>query len=198
MTVETIAAPAAPRYRAGAIALHWLIAAGLIFLVFWGWYMGGLGRTPAHDSAERLHISVGLTVLILTLVRVGLRLAHRPPPLPAGLPGWERTLSHSAHFLFYFLMLAIPLTGWVMESTGPRPIDFWGLEWPHVPGLSTLPREQARPLHATLESVHGTYLTWAGIVLLGLHVVGALKHQFDGHPVLYRMIPFLPRPVAKR
>ncbi len=180
-------------YKAAAIALHWLIAGGIIFQVGWGWYMDTLARAPAHEPAEHLHISIGLTLLVLIVLRVAIRLFNPPPPLPAGMPGWEAALSKLAHVLFYVLMLAIPLVGWAMESQGPRPIPFWGQEWPHmpIPGLSGMPREQSRPLHETLQTIHGSVLAWIMIALFALHVLGALKHQFDGHPVLYRILPFL-------
>lgn len=182
------------RYKAAAITLHWLIAAGIVFQVLWGWYFTGLDRGPAKQSAEHLHISIGLTILILTVLRIAIRLFNRPPPLPPGMAGWEVFLSKATHVLFYVLMLALPLTGWAMESTGGRSPGFWGLNWPSFPIISAMSREESRPLHSLLETVHGSVLGWAMVALFALHVLGALKHQFDGSPVLYRMLPFLPKP----
>jgi cytochrome b561 len=182
-------------YKASAVALHWLIAAGIIFQIGWGWYMGTFDRTPAHDGAEQLHISVGLTILLLTFLRVAIRIFHAPPRLPDTMPGWEAMLSGVVHVLFYVLMLAIPLSGWLMESLGPRPIPFWGASWPHFPGIA-VPADQRRAVHGLLETIHGSVLVWTMLGLLALHVLGAVKHQFDGHPVLWRMLPFLRKRVA--
>ena len=178
-------------YKAAAITLHWLIAAGIVFQVLWGWYFTDLERGPEKTSAEHLHISIGFTILILTLLRIAIRLINRPPPLPAGMPGWEVFVSKVTHVLFYILMLALPLTGWAMESTGGRSPPFWGASWPSFPIIGAMSREESRPLHGLLETVHGSVLGWSMVVLFGLHVLGALKHQFDGRPVLWRMLPFL-------
>jgi cytochrome b561 len=194
MSSPATADPAAARYRTGAILLHWLIAAGLVFQVLWAWWIDGLRNTPAFTPALHVHISAGLTLLVLILVRVAWRLTHRPPPLPAGIPIWERRLAHTAHFALYLLMLALPLSGWVMQSALTWPIPFWGQEWPHLPIFSGVSEKEGEAIHETLEEIHGSVLAWSMIGLFLLHVAGALKHQFDGHPVLWRMVPFLPRP----
>ncbi len=77
----------------------------------------------------------------------------------------------------------------------PRPISFWGLiEWPHLPFINLIDAAHAKPIRQRIGTFHGTVLVWTTITLLVLHVLGALKHQFDGSPILWRMIPFLPRP----
>ena len=133
-----------------------------------------------------------LTVLILVVARIAWRLTHRPPPLPPGLAVWERTLARAGHVLFYILMLALPLTGWAMVSmhAGGR-ISFWGLPWPQLPGMIQLGGANPRPLRGALQLVHTNLLIWVVLANLALHVAGALKHQFDGHPVLPRMWPRL-------
>jgi cytochrome b561 len=190
----SIAAAPARRYASAAILLHWLIAALIIGQIGLGWYFADLSG-PAKRSLENIHISVGLTILLLTVLRVALRLLYRPPSGPPTLASWERRLAATAHVLFYVLLVAIPLTGWAMESVGPRPLPFWGLDWPHLPGLELLLQgRDRREVKEVLEQVHGSPLVWAMISLVGLHVLGALKHQFDGSPVLWRMLPFLKAP----
>jgi len=80
------------RYGAGAMALHWIIAALIIVQLCLGWYMNEVlpDHSPAQDRVQDIHVTVGLSILILVLVRIGWRLAHRPPPLPAGMPLWDR------------------------------------------------------------------------------------------------------------
>lgn len=183
------------RYSAVAIGLHWLIAAAIAAQIGVGWYMGELGRTPLHRAVEGFHISLGLTVLVLTLARLAWRLTHVPPTMPSELPRFERQAARGVHVLFYMLMLALPLSGWIMESFGTRPIPFWGLSWPHFPALAALTSgADTRALKETIEEIHGSPLVWAMIALVVLHIVGALKHQFDGRPVLWRMVPWMRRP----
>jgi cytochrome b561 len=197
MTKAAITAQPRP-YSTAAITLHWIIAALIITQIAIGWRMGALHEAKRpHEDIEHLHISVGLTILLFSLARLAVRLTSRSAPMPA-MAAWERTLATVTHVLFYVLIIGIPLGGWALVSfRADEPISFWGLfTWPQLPWFGTLTREQGRPLHGLIEQWHGSILIWTTIVLLGLHVLGALKHQFDGHPVLYRMLPFLPKPKA--
>lgn len=187
------------RYGAVSIGLHWIIAALIVIQIGLGWWMGEWlpDHSPAQARVESIHISVGLTLLLLVLVRIGVRLGHAAPTPPAGTPPWERVLARSTHLVFYLLMLVLPLSGWAMVSAGRHPISFWGLPWPHLPGLGVLADPANRPLRHGLKLAHTDILIWIVLANLALHVAGALKHQFDGRPVLWRMAPFArPRPVA--
>jgi cytochrome b561 len=187
------------RYGAVSIGLHWTIAALIVVQIGLGWWMGeGLpDHSPAQARVELIHISVGLTILLLVLVRIGVRLSHPAPAPPARAPLWERALARFTHLVFYVLMLALPLSGWAMVSAGSHPILFWGLPWPHMPGLGVLADPAHKPLRRSLHLAHTTILIWIVLANMALHVAGALKHQFDGRPVLWRMAPFVrPRPVA--
>lgn len=195
MTTQSFAAAPSARYTVVAMALHWIIAAAIVTQVGLGWWMGELGRTPLHRSVEGVHISLGLTVLLLTIARLAWGLTHPHPRLPENMPALDRRLAGIVHPLFYVLLFALPLTGWVMESFGSRPIPFWGLAWPHFPALAQVTAgADPRALKEGLEKIHGTPLAWSMIVLVALHVAGALKHQFDGHPILWRMAGWLKRP----
>ena len=184
------------RYSTAAIVLHWTIAALILVQIGLGWYMNHVlpDHSPAQDRIETLHISIGLTTLGLILVRIAVRLFTPPSPMPAGLPGWERALARTSHLLFYVLMLALPLSGWIMQSARQEELHLWGLHWPWLPGLGGLAGRGHRPVHEFLKALHTDYLVWLTLANLGLHVAGALKHQFDGNPVLWRMLPFLKRP----
>ncbi len=176
-----------------AIVLHWTIAILILVQIGLGWYMNHLvpDHSPAQDRIQTLHISIGLTTLLLILVRIGVRLFNPPPPLPAGLASWERLLAGASHLLFYLLMLALPLTGWALVSARHEPFAFWGFYWPDLPGLGFMGGPGNRALRHQLQDIHTDYLVWIALANLFLHVAGALKHQFDGHPVLWRMAPFL-------
>ncbi len=202
MTAATLGAhdpgDARRRYSALAILLHWILALAFAGQVLLGWYEqdGVPDHSPAQDAILAIHVSVGLTVLLLTVARLALRLSRGPPDLPAAMAGWEKGLAHVTHVIFYLLMLGLPLSGWTLASMGRRPIRFWGLfDWPRLPVAGLIPQGQGRALHHTVETFHGSVLVWIGIALVALHIAGALKHQFDRTPVLWRMVPFL-RPPA--
>ena len=183
------------RYSTAAMVLHWLTAAAIVVQIGLGWFMVEIEDSKVEKQFEGVHISIGLTVLILTLVRLGLRLTRRTPPLPAGMAKWERLASKAVHVLFYVMLLALPLTGWIMESVGKRPIPFWGAAWPHFPGLAAmLEGHDKGAFKDNLEGIHGSPLVWIMIALVAVHVIGAIKHQFDGSPILWRMVPFFKRP----
>ncbi len=194
MTDSTISLEAASqsRYRTAAIVLHWILALLIIGQVLGGWYMGSLPEdSPAQEFVEGIHVSMGLTILLFTLARIVVRLTNPPPALPGGLARWERLLARVSHSAFYVLMLALPFTGWALKSFFPRPLYWWGVQWPQLPIMGGLPPEQGRTLYEQLEIIHGDVLALAMVMLLALHVGGAVKHQFDGSPVLWRMLPFL-------
>jgi cytochrome b561 len=177
------------RYSLYAIILHWTIAALIVVQLFLGWWMNEWvpDHSEIQDQIQWFHVSLGITILLLVLVRIGVRIAYRPPPEPADIPGWERPLINITHSLFYVLMLVIPLTGWAVISLSKDPVTLWGLPWPRLPGLDFM--KAHRDWRHLLKSVHVYWLIWLVLLNLALHVAGALKHQFDGHPVLWRMLP---------
>ena len=186
------------RYGATSMALHWIIAALIIVQIGLGWYMNEVvpDHSPLQDRVQDIHVTIGLTTLILVLIRIGVRLTHPAPPLPRALALWERVLARASHWLFYILLLVIPLTGWALVSVRHEDIPFFGLAWPAMPGLDHLARPEARAIGGQLKHIHIYILIWIVLINLALHVAGALKHQFDGSPVLWRMLPFLKRPAA--
>lgn len=178
------------RYRRAAIILHWTIALLIIVQVFLGWWLNEWvpDHSPIQDQITAVHISVGLTILLLVLARIAVRLVHRPPPPPAGTPAWERILSSFTHLVFYALMLALPLTGWALVTIHKEPIHFWGLPWPRLPGVDALLGAPApKATHRALQHIHVYILIWIVILNLALHVAGALWQQFAGRRVLQRM-----------
>lgn len=167
------------RYTTVAILLHWLIAAAILFQLALGWRMEEVPKGPAAFSLFQLHKSIGFSILLLVLLRLAWRFFHPPPPLPAGMPGWERQVSRLTHALMYFLMLAVPLTGWLLVSTSRTQIPslmFGVVPVPHLPGFSGLVADSRESWHEFGEVAHGLLAT----VILGLvamHVGAVLKHQ---------------------
>lgn len=158
---------AAQRYSTGAIVLHWLIALALAGEIALGFAM----PKDASGFAEyQLHKSIGITILALSLLRLGWRFTHaRPAPVEAGFAGF---LASAVHVGFYVFMIAMPLTGWALVSTDPLDVPtilFGVVPLPHLPlpeGLNELAEESHE------------WLAWGGLALFALHVVGALRHHF--------------------
>ncbi len=178
------------RYTRVAILLHWVIAAIIIFNLGLGLIMEEMHGAPRRFWIP-IHISFGLTVLLLTLVRIGWRLTHRPPA-PFEGPRWEHVAAHAAHFAIYALMLGLPLTGWAIISAhrpgGPGAPEFFNLFLvPSLPVLPWLEPTVQKQAHDIAVDVH-KIVAYIMIALLGLHVAAALKHQFiDRHPQFKRM-----------
>ena len=172
------------RYSIVSLILHWLIAALVVTQV---------ALITVYESTEsrdfvNAHKSVGLTILVLTLVRLGWRIANPAIPLPDTMRRWERLLARATHVLFYVFMIGMPLAGWAASSAAGRDILWFGLfPWP------LLPIGGGREVAGQLMDMH-ELAAKALYVLLALHVAGALKHHFiDRDNVLHRMIPWIPR-----
>jgi cytochrome b561 len=185
------------RYSITAISLHWLIAALILFQIGYAWWWLGAmpDHSPAQTAALHVHMSIGLTILVLSLIRLGVRLATPVPPLPIEMPAWERLVARISHALFYVLIIGIPFTGWALASMRKPPIMFWGLfAWPHLPFMSGFSHALRHQVSHPLQLTHTTILVWGAVVLLVLHVAGALKNQLFGPAVIWRMAPIFPRP----
>jgi len=193
------------RYTAVAIALHWVIAAAIVGNFALGLWMHEAIDAAQHPSrvveAYQVHKSLGLTVLILSLFRLAWRLLHRPPPLPNSLSAGQKFIAGATHWLFYALMIALPLSGWLYVSTQWRdgaplnvPTLWFGLfEVPHLLGLDQATLDARQDLAAVTGETH-ELLAFGTMGLLLLHVGAALKHQFvDRDGILGRILPALPR-----
>lgn len=168
-------------YTRTAITLHWLIAVLIIITFPLGVYMSGLTLSPAKLKLYSYHKWIGVTVLMLALLRVLWRLGHTPPPLPSSTPRWQQLAAHGVHVLLYVLLLAIPISGWLMSSAkGVQTV------WLGVLPLPNLVQKD-KALGELLEQVHQT-LSFTLLFLVAAHVGAALKHQFiDRDGLLRRM-----------
>lgn len=181
------------RYGAVAMSLHWLIAIAIIINLYLAIVADDLPRSdPDKLNMMWWHKSIGLSVLVLSLLRVLWRWMNPVPPPPQGLNRWIRVSGTFMHYLFYFLIVVIPLAGWMMVSSGAQGhgTSFFGFfDWPAFPVLSGLPRSAAHPWHETFETVH-TWLGWAMVGLVPAHIFAGLYHHLVRHDnVLLRMLP---------
>lgn len=172
------------RYSGVAMLLHWLIAVAVIA----NWRIAEAAEhAPTQDEAGAImgnHFALGMTILVLTVLRIVWRLIHRPPPLSAKLAGWEVALAKVTHGLFYLLLIGLPLGGWFAMSSYGRGIDIWGIfEWP------ALPVAENPDLAGQVFDIHAAGGT-AMLALIVLHILGVLKHMFiDKNGNLWRMLP---------
>lgn len=172
-------------YTRTAIALHWLLAGLILAALPLGLTMTELALSPTKLQLYAWHKWLGVTVFGLALVRVVWRLTHPAPALPATIPAWQQTAAHGLHGLLYALMLAIPLSGWLMSSAKGFQTVYLGL----LPIPDLLSKDEA--LAETLAALHA-WLNYSLIALLLAHVGAALKHQFvERDAVLARMLPWL-------
>ncbi|MBK5950732.1 cytochrome b [Rhodobium orientis] len=177
-------------YGLVAIALHWLIAAMIVAMIVVGMYMSGLELTdPNKFQLYQLHKSFGLTLLGLVVVRLLWRFANPAPRLPATLPDWQKAGAHLTHLALYLLLIAMPLSGWLMVSAstlGIPTLYFNLFQVPHLPVPGFL--GEPAVAEATLKEVHEA-LAYLLIVVVVLHIAAALKHHFvDRDDILTRMV----------
>lgn len=174
-------------YTRTAITLHWAIAL-LIFAAFpLGVYMHDLPLSPGKLRLYSYHKWIGVSIFVLAVLRVLWRFTHRPPPLPDGMPRWEKLAASTVHPLLYVLIFAVPLSGWLMSSAkGVQTVWFGVLP---LPDLVAKDKE----LGDLLKEMHeGLNFILLGVMLA--HIGAALKHHFIEHDgILARMIPFLGR-----
>lgn len=175
------------RYGAVAMVLHWTIALLIIVNIVIGLSM----TEPPVFPLIALHKSIGFTVLVLSVLRLVWRWVNPVPP-SLETNRMMRAVAHGLHHLFYFMIVAIPLAGWLMVSSGAQghPTSVFGLfNWPAFPVLSEMTRSQAHPWHEAFETIH-IVLAWAMIGLVPLHILAALfHHHFRRDNVLLRMLP---------
>jgi len=170
-------------YTRTAISLHWLMALGLIGAFSLGVYMHELPLSPFKLKLYAWHKWAGVSLFMLVLVRLAWRLSHPAPPLPTSMPAALRVLAHVVHVALYVLMLAIPLSGWLMSSAkGFQTVWFGVIALPDLLSKNT-------ELGDLLQSVHEALnLSMAALVVA--HIGAALKHHFiDRDDILRRMLP---------
>lgn len=172
-------------YHPVAVALHWLLGGALIAIFALGLYMADLPFSPQRLQYYSWHKWAGVSVLVLSFVRLFWRLTHRPPALPEAMtlamPAWQRWAHHATHLGLYLLFFAVPLLGWAFSSAAGFPVVLFGV----LPLPDFVPVNEG--LADVLKELHElSAFAMAGLVLL--HVAGALKHQFvDRDGLLARM-----------
>jgi cytochrome b561 len=183
----------ADKYSRTAIALHWVMALLIIAGVVLIWVVDYVPDEQVRWVIDT-HKSIGITVLGLTIWRLAWRYTHRPPALPATYSRWEQRASGIAHGLLYALLFLMPLSGWLHDSAwkdaATHPMELFGLfNWPRIGWVMSLEPGLKEQLHTVFGNVH-TACGYGLYVLLALHVLAVVKHQWlDHEPELKRMLP---------
>ncbi len=180
-----VAAP--QRYHALAIALHWVMALAFLCMLASGLTMTeeGLLNQSQRFALYQWHKSLGVLLLGAFVLRLAVRLLARVPALPGHMKPLERKAAALGHFALYAVMLAMPLSGWLMVSASPYglpTIVFGWFEWPHVPNVAAN--------HAVEEAANEAHelLAYFFMALIGVHVAAVVKHaKFDRINLLPRM-----------
>jgi len=180
------------RYTTVAIVIHWLIAAAIIFQIILGWRMGDGPKGPATYALFQLHKSIGVTILLLSLLRLAWKLFNPAPPPPVDQARWEQVAAKLVHVGFYVIMISLPLTGWIIVSASRVPIPtllFGTVPWPHLPLLPELAEGAKHAWREAGEIGHGV-LVKLTYLLLVLHLGAVAKHQIlDRDAVFGHMAP---------
>lgn len=172
------------RFDTAVIIMHWLMLV-LLIVVFACIELRELypKGSDTRELFKTFHFMSGLTVFLLVWCRLGFRLVSKRPPINPPVASWQHHLAMLTHWLFYLLMIAMPIAGWAILSAEGKAIPFWGLELP------ALIAEDKQLAH-TIEELHET----AGLVfyyLVALHAFAALFHHYRlKDNTLRRMLPF--------
>ena len=179
------------QYTSTAKVLHWLIAAGIIFMFILGWYMEALPKEAPKSSSYdlfnlgiytwelaketsprsfyfNLHKSIGISLFVLIVFRFYWRFTHRPPALLETMKNWEKKLATAAHHGLYLLMILTPLAGIIMSVASK-----YGIKWFGIEIISGIDDKGLRELFHEFHIIFGILI----LVILFFHISGALKHS---------------------
>src|SRR5712691_862643 len=187
--------PAASRYYVGMLRntadswgapakwFHWVMAALILAQITLGVMAASWRLSPTKIELFFWHKSTGALILVLVVLRLVWRLANPAPALPSGTPAWERAAARSIHLLLYVLMIALPVTGWIVNSASNIPFRiFWLVPLPAI----VAPDKSTADLVAL---VHRGLAALLALVLVA-HIGAALRHHFvKRNTVLIRMLP---------
>jgi cytochrome b561 len=170
------------QYGTTAKVLHWLVVALLLVQYLIGWLMPDIHRGQTPGVGMTLHISFGITILILILLRFVWRLTHPVTP-ESSLPPWQRLSSEVVHWMLYVFVLATTVSGWLFASFRGWSVSFFYLfPMPMLSSDNAAAGKAIDGLHQAAE--------WSLLVLIGVHVAAALAHIFVYRDrVMQRMLP---------
>jgi cytochrome b561 len=151
--------------------LHWVVAVLVLVQIALGLTAAAWRLSPLKLELFVWHKSTGFLILLLVLVRLAWRLANPTPRLPADMPAWERAAARASHGLFYVLLIALPVNGWVINSAANVPFSiFWVLPLPAIVAPD-------RALQGAAETGHFVMFMLLAVLVV-VHAGAALRHHF--------------------
>jgi cytochrome b561 len=170
------------QYGTTAKVFHWLVVALLLVQYLIGWLMPDIHGGMKPGAAMTFHVSFGIVILALIILRFAWRLAHPVAP-ESSLPPWQRLTSEAVHWALYALVLATTITGWLFAS-----FRGWSLSFFYFEPLPMLASENASAVKA-IDGWHQA-MEWTLLVLIGIHVAAAMAHIFIYRDrIMQRMLP---------
>jgi cytochrome b561 len=170
------------QYGTTAKVFHWLVLALLLVQYPIGWLMPDIHGGMKPGAAMTFHVSFGIVILALIILRFAWRLAH-PVAQESSLPAWQRLSSEAVHWALYALVLATTVTGWLFAS-----FRGWSVTFFYVVPLPMLASENASALKV-IDGWHQA-MEWTLLVFIGIHVAAAVAHIFIYRDrIMQRMLP---------
>jgi cytochrome b561 len=170
-------------WGAPAKLFHWVMAVLILAQIALGLMAASWRLSPVKLELFFWHKSTGILILALVALRLLWRLANPTPALPSGIAAWECAAARLSHLLLYVLMVALPITGWIVNSASNVPFRiFWLIPLPAIVAPD-------KPTADLVALVHGGLATVLALVLVA-HIGAALRHHFvKCNTVLIRMLP---------
>jgi cytochrome b561 len=170
-------------YTRTAIALHWLLAVCLVGQILLGWYLEDVPRgTPARSWYVNLHKSIGVSLGLLIVFRLGWRLSHTPPSLPTRLPTWQRIAANWSHRSLYACMLIMPISGYIASNFSEYGVRYFNVILMPPWGSNS------DAIYAFFNGLH-VATSFVFVALIAVHVMGALRHVVLRDGIFRRMWP---------
>lgn len=171
------------RYGPISIGLHWLmlllIAGAYACIELSGNFPEG---NDIREGLKTWHFMLGLSLLVLVVVRIGARLTGSVPRIQPEPTQWQVLSARAMHVALYVFMAAMPILGWLTLSAGGKAVPFFGMTLPALVAESKLVADWAKEIHETGGEI--------GYFLIGLHAAAALFHHYVVRDnTLRRMLP---------
>ena len=163
---------AAERYPLRTRLLHWLTAVLVFTTLLIGFFM--VSSLGSYGALVRVHMTLGVSILVIVVVRAANRFTHRAPKLPDTVSGFEHKIVIGSELSMYALLLAQPLVGWAMVSASGRPVVVFG--------VCSLPRIAPfdADLYFGLRQTHSV-LAYLLVAVVAAHVSAVLLHTLTLH-----------------
>lgn len=161
--------------------LHWLIFILVVGMLTLGFLMGDISDKVLRGEVINIHKLIGLSILVMMLFRLFWALTNPKPALPMNTPLYQKLAERAVHYSIYAVLIAIPISGWVLSVAAGYFPKLFGLEF-------KLPIPKDKALSDMAGNIH-VYLAYTIIALVSVHVLAALYHYFiKKDDVLQRMI----------